>query len=76
VDTSHPRYVLDHNRCVLCSRCVRACAEIEGARHVPAEMPAGQRVLGYAEVSLGLTPMAAVAETSRCLRCDIRSAER
>ena len=31
VDTSHPRYVLDHNRCVLCSRCVRACAEIEGA---------------------------------------------
>ena len=31
IDTSHPRYVLDHNRCVLCSRCVRACAEIEGA---------------------------------------------
>jgi bidirectional [NiFe] hydrogenase diaphorase subunit len=31
VDTSHPRYVLDHNRCVLCSRCVRACGEIEGA---------------------------------------------
>jgi bidirectional [NiFe] hydrogenase diaphorase subunit len=31
VDTTHPRYVLDHNRCVLCSRCVRACAEIEGA---------------------------------------------
>jgi bidirectional [NiFe] hydrogenase diaphorase subunit len=23
--------VLDHNRCVLCSRCVRACGEIEGA---------------------------------------------
>jgi bidirectional [NiFe] hydrogenase diaphorase subunit len=31
VDTSHPRYVLDHNRCILCSRCVRTCAEIEGA---------------------------------------------
>ena len=31
VDTTHPRYVFDHNRCVLCSRCVRACAEIEGA---------------------------------------------
>jgi bidirectional [NiFe] hydrogenase diaphorase subunit len=31
VDTSHPRYVLDHNRCILCSRCVRVCAEIEGA---------------------------------------------
>jgi len=31
VDASHPRYVLDHNRCVLCTRCVRACAEVEGA---------------------------------------------
>lgn len=31
VDTTHPRYVMDHNRCVLCSRCVRTCAEIEGA---------------------------------------------
>jgi bidirectional [NiFe] hydrogenase diaphorase subunit len=31
VDTSHPRYVLDHNRCILCSRCVRVCGEIEGA---------------------------------------------
>ena len=32
VDTSHPRFVLDHNRCILCSRCVRTCAEVEGAR--------------------------------------------
>lgn len=31
VDMSHPRFVLDHNRCVLCTRCVRICAEIEGA---------------------------------------------
>ena len=31
VDVSHPRYVLDHNRCILCSRCVRVCDEIEGA---------------------------------------------
>jgi len=31
VDLSHPRYVLDHNRCILCSRCVRVCDEIEGA---------------------------------------------
>jgi bidirectional [NiFe] hydrogenase diaphorase subunit len=31
VDASHPRYVLDHNRCILCSRCVRVCDEIEGA---------------------------------------------
>lgn len=31
VDTTHPRFVLDHNRCILCGRCVRTCAEIEGA---------------------------------------------
>src|SRR5262245_57120246 len=31
VDLSHPRYVLDHNRCILCTRCARVCAEVEGA---------------------------------------------
>ena len=31
VDASHPRFSLDRNRCVLCTRCVRVCAEIEGA---------------------------------------------
>ncbi|MGA2965804.1 MAG: bidirectional hydrogenase complex protein HoxU [Terriglobales bacterium] len=31
VDLSHPRFVLDHNRCILCTRCVRVCAELEGA---------------------------------------------
>ena len=31
VDASHPRFVADHNRCILCTRCVRVCAEIEGA---------------------------------------------
>lgn len=31
IDMSHPRFVLDHNRCILCTRCVRVCAELEGA---------------------------------------------
>ena len=31
MDSSHPSFRLDHNRCVLCSRCVRVCDEIEGA---------------------------------------------
>jgi bidirectional [NiFe] hydrogenase diaphorase subunit len=31
VDLSHERYGIDHNRCVLCTRCVRVCDEIEGA---------------------------------------------
>lgn len=31
VDASHSRFVADHNRCILCTRCVRVCDEIEGA---------------------------------------------
>lgn len=31
VDASHERFAVDHNRCVLCLRCVRVCDEIEGA---------------------------------------------
>jgi bidirectional [NiFe] hydrogenase diaphorase subunit len=31
VDSSHDLFRLDHNRCILCTRCVRVCDEIEGA---------------------------------------------
>ena len=31
VDISHERFGVDHNRCVLCTRCVRVCDEVEGA---------------------------------------------
>ncbi len=31
VDTTHERFTMDHNRCILCTRCVRVCTEIEGA---------------------------------------------
>jgi bidirectional [NiFe] hydrogenase diaphorase subunit len=31
VDASHPRFLADHNRCILCTRCVRVCQEVEGA---------------------------------------------
>jgi len=31
VDASHERFIVDHNRCILCTRCVRVCDEIEGA---------------------------------------------
>ena len=31
VDASHERFTMDHNRCILCTRCVRVCSEIEGA---------------------------------------------
>jgi bidirectional [NiFe] hydrogenase diaphorase subunit len=31
IDASHESFILDHNRCVLCTRCVRVCHEVEGA---------------------------------------------
>jgi bidirectional [NiFe] hydrogenase diaphorase subunit len=31
IDASHSRFSMDHNRCVLCLRCVRVCDEVEGA---------------------------------------------
>jgi len=31
MDSSHDMFRMDHNRCVLCTRCVRVCDEIEGA---------------------------------------------
>jgi bidirectional [NiFe] hydrogenase diaphorase subunit len=31
VDISQERFGIDHNRCILCRRCVRVCDEIEGA---------------------------------------------
>ena len=31
IDATHKEYVMDHNRCVLCNRCVRVCHEVEGA---------------------------------------------
>ncbi len=31
VDDSHPAFILDHNKCILCGKCVRACHEIAGA---------------------------------------------
>lgn len=31
IDLSHKQFTLDQNRCILCTRCVRVCAEVEGA---------------------------------------------
>lgn len=30
LDTSHPFMAIDHNRCILCRRCVRACSDLVG----------------------------------------------
>lgn len=31
IDVTHHFFGIDHNRCILCTRCVRVCDEIEGA---------------------------------------------
>jgi bidirectional [NiFe] hydrogenase diaphorase subunit len=31
LDITQPRFGIDHNRCILCRRCVRVCDEVEGA---------------------------------------------
>jgi len=30
VDSTHPFLVIDRNRCILCTRCIRVCDEVEG----------------------------------------------
>ena len=31
IDATHAQFEVDHNRCILCTRCMRVCDEIEGA---------------------------------------------
>jgi len=49
VDASHKQFALDHNRCVLCTRCIRVCDEIEGA-HVWDVMARGIKSLIIADL--------------------------
>jgi bidirectional [NiFe] hydrogenase diaphorase subunit len=61
IDASHERFVLDQNRCILCTRCVRVCAEIEGA-HV-------WDVMGRGIDSLVITDLHDPWGESSCTRC-------
>ncbi len=61
VDTSHPYLVLDNNRCILCRRCVRACAEMAGSFTLSvAERGAKSMVVADTDVPLG---------ESTCIKC-------
>lgn len=65
IDVSHDRYGIDHNRCVLCTRCVRVCDEIEGA-HVWDVAFRG----AAAKVVTGLNqPWGAVDACTSCGKC-------
>lgn len=61
VDTSHPYFVLDNNRCILCRRCVRACAEVTGNFTLSvAERGAASTIVADIDVPLG---------ESSCVKC-------
>jgi formate dehydrogenase major subunit len=61
VDTSHPYFVLDNNRCILCRRCVRACAEMVGNFTLSiAERGAKSMVVADTDIPLG---------ESTCIKC-------
>ncbi len=61
VDTSHPYFVLDNNRCILCRRCVRACAEMAGNFTLSvAERGAKSLVVADTDIPLG---------ESTCIKC-------
>jgi bidirectional [NiFe] hydrogenase diaphorase subunit len=61
VDASHERFTVDHNRCILCTRCVRVCAEVEGA-HV-------WDVMGRGINSMVITDLHQDWGSSSCTRC-------
>jgi bidirectional [NiFe] hydrogenase diaphorase subunit len=61
VDASHERFTVDHNRCILCTRCVRVCAEIEGA-HI-------WDVMGRGIDSIVITDLHDDWGKSACTRC-------
>ena len=61
VDASHERFTVDHNRCILCTRCVRVCGEIEGA-HI-------WDVMGRGINSMVITDLHEDWGNSTCTRC-------
>jgi bidirectional [NiFe] hydrogenase diaphorase subunit len=65
VDASHHLFSLDHNRCILCTRCVRVCDEIEAA-HVWDVAARGER----SHIVAGLDqPWGEVEACTSCGKC-------
>ena len=62
IDGSHARFAIDHNRCILCTRCVRVCDEVEGAHTWD--------VMGRGTSSRVITDMAQPwGESATCTSC-------
>jgi bidirectional [NiFe] hydrogenase diaphorase subunit len=65
IDASHPLFAIDHARCIMCVRCVRVCAEIEGA-HTWGVMGSG---LGERVVTDMGTPWGESTTCTSCGKC-------
>lgn len=65
IDISHPKFGIDRNRCILCTRCVRVCDEIEGA-HVWDVANRGE----HCDIVAGLDrPWGEVSACTSCGKC-------
>ena len=63
VDMSHERFVLDHNRCILCTRCVRVCDESGGRARL------GYRGARQSTRMIVVRPEPAVGRGANCTSC-------
>ena len=61
VDTSHPDFILDNNRCIICRRCVRTCSELVGNHTLGIEERGSANIL----VADGNVPLG----ESTCISC-------
>ena len=66
VDASDPYIIMDPNRCILCTRCIRACAEI-AANHTLGLSERGARTMVVADTALPLGDSSCV-ECGTCLQ--------
>lgn len=53
VDASHPYFILEHNRCILCRRCIRACNELVGVNTLGVE-ERGAKTIVIADLNVPL----------------------
>ena len=65
IDASHPKYVFDPNRCIMCTRCVRVCDEIEGAHVWDIGYRGSQAIL----VTEGNVPWGEAMSCTWCGKC-------
>ncbi len=67
VDASHPDVMVDHNRCILCGRCVRASRELDGKNEFGfVGRGPHKRVAANGRDGLGSTQVAATDKAAEC----------